>query len=110
MKWLEEHWFKVGILSILLLVVILSAYYFMIFVPQREAAREAAAKFQSNFEKFQKESCVTQAEQIAINEYESSPLCTGSYAPSTCTDGSTYLVAQYSNAYNVCLQSKGLNQ
>ena len=33
---------------------------------------------------------------------------TGIYAQKDCTDGKTYLVAQYKNAYDLCLQRAGL--
>lgn len=97
MKWLADNWFKVGLLMILVIAIGLIAYYFMIFIPLRASLDRTA-----------KENCVSEAQQTAIQEYEASPTCIGAYAPATCTDGSTYLVTQYDNAYTTCLQSNGL--
>lgn len=110
MSWLKEHWFKMGILLVLLLVIGLLAYYFMIFIPKKDLDEKAAIDFQDSVTKMEKENCVTSSETTAINEYESSALCDNSnpYAPATCSDGITYIVSQYNNAYDVCLQSKGL--
>lgn len=108
MKWLAHNWFKAGILLILALAVALIAYYFMVFIPQRQEAQQAEQELQATFDKTAKEDCVTQAQQLAVQEYESSITCTGGYAPADCKDGSTYLVPQYNNAYTICLQGKGL--
>lgn len=121
MEWLKVHWFKVGILVILLLIVGLLAYYFMGFVPANEAAQQQAvlqaqqaqqqaATDQANLVAGEKAACVTEAQQNAISLYENSPTCSGDYGTPAkdCTDGSTYLTTQYNAAYTTCLESKGL--
>jgi hypothetical protein len=55
-----------------------------------------------------KSACVQEAEAASISQYEKSDLCTGTYAPITCKDGVTYLVSNYNNYYDTCLQRKGL--
>ncbi len=67
-----------------------------------------AATEQSNLIASQKAECVANSERIAINMYENSSSCTGTYASADCTDGKTYLVPQFNNAYNICLEGKGL--
>ena len=39
MNWLKENWFKLGLLSVALLVVFLVTYYYLVFLSQEEQAR-----------------------------------------------------------------------
>ena len=41
MEWLKEHWFKIGILVALLLIAAAPAYYFIIYLPKKDAALQA---------------------------------------------------------------------
>src|SRR3989338_8229562 len=48
MGWFQENWFRVGVLSSILLIGIFVVYYFLIFLPQqeREAYREELSRLQ----------------------------------------------------------------
>lgn len=81
---------------------------------QMRRDEQQAVVIQNNLVAKQKSDCVTQAQQTAISEYKSAycsgtePMFVGDSTTLTkCYDG-TYLVSQYDNAYNTCLESKGL--
>lgn len=75
---------------------------------QAKQAEQQAITNKNNLIAQLKADCVSTAQQSAISQYETSIMCTGAYAPKECKDGKTYLVANYDNAYNTCLQSNGL--
>ena len=82
---------------------------------QAQQGQQQALIDQNNLIASQKADCVKQAQQTAISEYASSDSCIprpgyvmGFIPAKDCKDGRTYLVPQYDNAYNTCLQSKGL--
>ena len=79
---------------------------------QEKRLEQASAAIQKDEIANEKAACVTEAQTIAISEYEKSPTCTSNTyytPPATCYDGVTYLTNQYNTQYNTCLQSKGLN-
>jgi type II secretory pathway pseudopilin PulG len=41
---IKDNWFKIGILVVLVIIALSTAYYFVIFVPQKEKARIEQAK------------------------------------------------------------------
>ena len=75
---------------------------------QAQQTQQQATIDRNNLIASQKAACVTLAAKTATSIYEESSLCTGAYAPKTCTDGQTYLMGNYNNEYDTCLQSKGL--
>lgn len=107
-----------------LVVVIAIAYYFLVTQPQQQAItqqQQAAAAQQADQQAAQEQQasqqeaiqtersdCSVSAQKEAVTQYENSLLCTSSYAPSTCTDNSTFNMQQYTNDYDVCLESLGL--
>ena len=108
MNWVKEHWFRLSIVTIFFLAVILIAFYFMVFIPGQERDREATATFEQTLDQIQRQSCAESSELSAVELYENSSLCKGPYAPDDCKDKKTYLVTQYKNAYDICLQRAGL--
>lgn len=75
---------------------------------QAKKAEQKAIADKEEAIKTQKAHCVTEAQKSAIESYKKSYVCTIMYAPENCNDGSTYLVAQYENYYDICLQENGL--
>ncbi len=60
-NWLKENWFKVGVLAILLIIGLSTAYYFSIYLPHRhnsEYAFQQAEKCKSLSDDFLKEHVV----------------------------------------------------
>jgi len=74
---------------------------------QQKQSEQQAITEQNNLIADEKASCKSEAESNAINMYNHSSSCTGSYPSNDCNTG-TYLVAQYNNAYAICLEGKGL--
>ncbi|MDP3980148.1 MAG: hypothetical protein Q8Q33_01900 [Chlamydiota bacterium] len=126
MNWLKENWFigcmeKLNKLSlpvtILIASIILGGFYYASEVNkqksierqqeiklQEERRIEANVENEKRDEAFQKTLCVSEAEQNAISLNKDS-CARGEY----CLKGDgMYLVKQYENAYNICLQRKGL--
>jgi len=73
---------------------------------QAKQAEQQAITDQNNMVAGEKSACVAEAQQTATTEYISA-FCYPGNASKECTNG-TYLVAQYNNAYDTCLQRKGL--
>ncbi len=109
-------------ITILIACIILGGFYYATEVSKSNSIERQAKAAQDEKDKEardaqtkqaaiaqQKGWCVAEAQTEAVNEYESSYLCTGSYAPATCFDSKTYEVASYNTQYNTCLQRDGIN-
>ncbi len=55
MNWVKENWFKLGILIAILILSASPAYYFGIYLPQKDATAQSAATFQALEAQYQKD-------------------------------------------------------
>jgi uncharacterized protein YpmB len=106
--------------SILLGCIILGGFYYLtqaskqhsiekqqqVDMAQKQAEQQAEADQNAQITK-DKSACVIEAQSNAIDLYNNSSMCRGAYKSDDCNTG-IYLVTQYNNAYDTCLQSKGL--
>src|SRR5882724_9842863 len=113
--------------TILISVIILGGFYFATEVNKQASIErqqridlkqkqdeEQTIKDQDYLQQFQKAQCVKEAQQTATKEYQTAncdgteKMFVGSSTKLTECYNGTYLVAQYNNAYDTCLESKGL--
>src|ERR1700674_1549880 len=98
---LEEHWFKVGVLVALLLFAASPAYYFIVYIPHRDAEQHQAAAAEQQAEAAQTalekqnldqqkaaqsdlfQTCLDTAHQHYLDSWSSD--CTLEGKPKTCT-------------------------
>ena len=66
MDWLKENWFKVGILAVAFLISLSVAYYYVIFLPQKEQARIDQQRQEQFAKEFREQQAKEEAEQ-ALN-------------------------------------------
>ena len=81
MKSLAQHWFKAGILLVLIAAVTLVAYYFMDFLPSKEAGERAIQELQAADEKSQQaellQTCLSGAADDYSNNWASNCMTSG---------------------------------